>query len=149
MAKDKKSLLARNLRIAELENTIKINHANSVKYHEIMDEQADEIRQLHTYRDRFNEVNDAINKLLEARKRIELLSQEVALWKHRANVLAIADRDNDSSMFSAESLGVLTDMDMLPKSMISNRTARRNTLTKGKITKHIKLCEEIARSERV
>ena len=134
MSKGKEAIAHQKMVIERLKIQIKGQFDQIATLKEEKLSMAEQLIQMQTYKDRLQAINQLNDELMSEKKIIDNLMKEIALWKYRAYILAEADRDNEESLFSTESLAVLTDMDMLPKSMVKNRHARRATKT-GSATK--------------
>jgi len=138
MSKGKEALASRNAQIQHLKQQIANQHKEIQRLVLVEKTLNKEVLQLKTYKDRVNESNQSLTTIKDLESELQEAYKAIDMWAWRAIILAKADQELEESMFSAESLAVLTEMKMLPKSITHNRTAKRNAKTGGKIKKHIK-----------
>ena len=143
MSKGKEALAARNAEIKNLHARIKDMDIEIKRLIEIEKVLLKENNQLKSYKDRMKVVADATAESDQLRSKVKYLVKEVALWQVRATILAEADRDNDESMFSKESLAVLADMNMLPKCLSYSRHAKRAIKSGAKVVKQWDMVDEV------
>jgi DNA repair exonuclease SbcCD ATPase subunit len=146
MSKGKEALASRNAEIKNLLARIKDMDLEIKRLVQIEKILLKENNQLKSYKDRMKIVANATATADELRADVDYLVAQVALWKSRAIILAEADRDNDESMFSKESLAVLADMNMLPACMSYSRYAKRAIRSGSKVKKQWDMINE-ARKE--
>ena len=146
MSKGKEALASRNAEIKNLLARIKDMDIEIKRLIEIEKMLLKENNQLKSYKDRMRIVANATATADELRADVDYLVSQVALWKSRAIILAEADRDHDESMFSKESLAVLANMDMLPKSLSYSRYAKRRVRSGSKVKKQWNMIDQ-ARKE--
>jgi hypothetical protein len=142
MSKGKEALASRNAEIKNLLGRIKDMDIEIKRLIEIEKILVKENNQLKSYKDRMKIVANATATADELRADVDYLVAQVALWKSRAIILAEADRDHDESMFSKESLAVLADMDMLPKSLSYSRYAKRRVRSGSKVKKQWNMIDQ-------
>ena len=143
MPKGKEALASRNAEIKNLLARIKDMDIEIKRLIEIEKSLLKENNQLKSYKDRMRIVVDATAQADQLRSEVDYLVDEVTLWKARATILAEADRDNDESMFSKESLAVLADMDMLPQCMSYSRYAKRAIKSGSKVKKQWNMIDQV------
>lgn len=143
MPKGKEALASRNAEIKNLLARIKDMDIEIKRLIEIEKSLLKENNQLKSYKDRMKIVADATQVIDELKADVDYLVSQVDLWKSRAIILAEADRDNDESLFSKESLAVLADMNMLPKSISYSRYSKRSIRSGSKVKKQWNMIDEV------
>lgn len=143
MPKGKEALASRNAEIKNLLARIKDMDIEIKRLIEIEKSLLKENNQLKSYKDRMKIVANATQVIDELKADVDYLVSQVDLWKSRAIILAEADRDNDESLFSKESLAVLADMNMLPKSMSYSRYSKRSIRSGSKVKKQWNMIDEV------
>jgi hypothetical protein len=143
MSKGKEAMAAKIAENKKLQQIITDQYKEITRLRQIEKSLNSQVLQLKTYQDRMSELNDFIRKIETLEKESIENERLVDMWTYRAIILAKADYELDESMFSAESLAVLTDMNMLPKSILTNRTARRNAKSGSSIKKHMNSIDSV------